>query len=114
LPESGELTRVRGRERAGKGSPLPKSSIPRLGRVWEMAGEGAHRRPMAVAARSSAPASSRPGIENGRRARLYGILGETPGTSADSEGAWSDSSVAAASAVACVRRPAAVAVREVG
>jgi hypothetical protein len=37
--ESGELARARGWERAGKGSPPPKGSIPGLDRVWEVAGE---------------------------------------------------------------------------
>jgi hypothetical protein len=53
-PESGELAHGRGQERARKGSPLPKGSIPGLDRVWERAGEGAHRRPAMVAAASRA------------------------------------------------------------
>jgi hypothetical protein len=46
-PESGELARVRGRERAMEGSPLPKGLISGLGRVGERVGEGACRRPAA-------------------------------------------------------------------
>jgi hypothetical protein len=52
--ESSELARARDRERAGKGSPPSKGSIPGLGRVREVAGEGARRRPVAVAAASRA------------------------------------------------------------
>jgi hypothetical protein len=84
----------RGRERAREESPLPKVSVSGLSRVRERASEGAHQWPAAVAARSSAPASSRVGIENGRRARLYWVLGEAPGASVGSGGEWSDSSTA--------------------
>jgi hypothetical protein len=52
--------------------------------------------PAAVAARSLAPASSRTGIENGWRARLYWVLGEAPGASVGSGGEWSDGSTTAA------------------
>jgi hypothetical protein len=52
--------------------------------------------PAAVVARSLAPASSRTGIENGWRARLYWVLGEAPGASVGSGGEWSDGSTAAA------------------
>jgi hypothetical protein len=86
-PESGEFAGVRGRERAGRESPPPKGSLSGLGRVRKRAGEWSCRRPAAVAARSSAPASSRPGIEKGRRAWLYVVLGEVSGWS-NRRGNW--------------------------
>jgi hypothetical protein len=55
-PESGELARAHSWKRAGKGSPPPKGSISGVGQVWEVAGEGAHQRPAAVAAASRAGA----------------------------------------------------------
>jgi hypothetical protein len=61
-PESGELARVCGRERAREGSPLPKGLISGLGRVGERAGEGACRRPAAVAAASRAAVRQRLGL----------------------------------------------------
>jgi hypothetical protein len=93
-PESSELANVRGRERAGRESPPPKGSFSGLGRVRKRAGEWSCPRPAAVAARSSAPASSRPGIENGRRARLYVVLGEVPEWSNRRENRWAGVSTA--------------------
>jgi hypothetical protein len=93
---SGELAHVRDRERAGRESPPPKGSIPGLGRVRKRAGEWACWRPAAVAARSSASASSRPGIEKEWRARLYWVLGEAMGASVGSGGEWSHDPAAAA------------------
>jgi hypothetical protein len=95
-PESGGLAHASGRERAREESSLPKGSVSGLSRVRERASEGAHRRPAAMVARSSASASSRAGIENGRRARLYWVLGEASGASVGSGGEWSDGSTAAA------------------
>jgi hypothetical protein len=51
------VRRARPRLRLVKGGervPTPKGSTPGVGRVWEVAGEGAHRRPAAVAAASRA------------------------------------------------------------
>jgi hypothetical protein len=91
----GELARVCGRERAGRESPPPKGLIPGLGRVRKRAGEWACRRPAVVTARSSAPASSRPGIEKGQHAWLYWVLVEAPGVGRQCR-RWSSGSAPAA------------------
>jgi hypothetical protein len=72
-----------------------------LGPVWEVgrggdsAGGGVRRWQASAGTGAPAPVSSRSWQENGRRAQLYGILGEAPGASAGSEGEWSDGSAAA-------------------
>jgi hypothetical protein len=73
-PESGELARVRGRERARKGSPLPKGLISGLGRVGERAYEGACRRPATADAARPPPAKLRRGRAYARHWRLRRIL----------------------------------------
>jgi hypothetical protein len=71
-PEFGELARARGRERAGEGSPPPKGSIPGVVRVWEVASEGAHRRPAVVAAASRAGARPKLGWAGEARVEALG------------------------------------------
>jgi hypothetical protein len=54
------------------------------------------RRQASAGTEATAPASSLPGQENGRRARLYWVLGEAPGASDGSGCEGSDGSTAAA------------------
>jgi hypothetical protein len=88
-----------GRGRAGVGTGWSRGA---LGSIWEVgqggdgAGGGVRRCQASAGTRAPASASSRSWQENGRRAQLYGILGEAPGASAGSEGEWSDGSSAAA------------------
>jgi hypothetical protein len=97
-----------------------------LGPVWEVgrggdgAGGGVRRWQASAGTGAPALASSWSWQENGRRAQLYGILGEASGASAGSEGEWSDGSVAVGlmarwRALCCARGgPAAALVCELG